>query len=200
MTERWNLHGYIHGGTRTPTASAASYTSEPELTGVHSQRMKRWRVGGAVGRAIYVQEGGEPSEQDTLIGLMDTKSQAMLAVLAVNSLIERQDSSKLDQDLEDDKGYIEYLENRLREMDRRIGTLLASERAARAEQEMLRWELGEKRALALRLRAELDRIRPLPRSHSHHEERPEGHGEWRMSHGSEAERMYRNRITDEEKE
>ena len=122
--------------------SAASYASGAELPRTNKPP-KKWRVGNPVGRTIYIQEGDEASEQDTLIGMMDTSAQAMLVVIAVNSCIDLQDNSKSEQEEgPDDKGYIEFLENRLREKERRI--------------EMLKTDLAEKRALAIRLREELD--------------------------------------------
>jgi hypothetical protein len=43
-----------------------------------------WRVGRKVGRTIYRQTGSEPSDDDELIGVMDTPELAELAVAAVN--------------------------------------------------------------------------------------------------------------------
>lgn len=47
--------------------------------------MDRWRTGRKVGRTIYQQLGPEPSDDDPLIGVMDTPDLAALAVEAVNS-------------------------------------------------------------------------------------------------------------------
>jgi len=44
-----------------------------------------WRVGRKVGRTIYRQEGDEPSDDDVLIGVMDTAEDAWNAVAAFNS-------------------------------------------------------------------------------------------------------------------
>jgi hypothetical protein len=44
-----------------------------------------WRVGRKVGRTIYVQEGDDPSDEDMLIGVMDTEYLAELVVEAVNA-------------------------------------------------------------------------------------------------------------------
>lgn len=44
----------------------------------------RWRTGRKVGRTIYLQVGPEPSDDDVLIGVMDTPELAALAVQAVN--------------------------------------------------------------------------------------------------------------------
>lgn len=44
-----------------------------------------WRVGRKVGRTIYVQEGAEPSDDDMLIGLMDSEYLAEVVVDAVNA-------------------------------------------------------------------------------------------------------------------
>jgi hypothetical protein len=47
---------------------------------------RRWRVGRKVGRTIYLQVGDEPSDDDVLVGVMDTPELAALAVAAVNAL------------------------------------------------------------------------------------------------------------------
>lgn len=44
----------------------------------------RWRTGRRVGRTIYRQLGPVPSDEDPLIGVMDTPELAGLAVDAVN--------------------------------------------------------------------------------------------------------------------
>lgn len=44
----------------------------------------RWRVGRKVGRTIYQQIGPEASDDDPLIGVMDTPEFAQLVVEAVN--------------------------------------------------------------------------------------------------------------------
>lgn len=46
---------------------------------------ERWRTGRKVGRTIYMQTGPEPSDEDILIGMMDTASLAQDAVDAVNA-------------------------------------------------------------------------------------------------------------------
>lgn len=43
-----------------------------------------WRTGRKVGRTIYRQNGVDPADGDTLIGLMDTPELAQLVVDAVN--------------------------------------------------------------------------------------------------------------------
>jgi hypothetical protein len=43
-----------------------------------------WRVGRKVGRTIYEQLGPEPSDDDELIGVMDTVELAAIVVQAVN--------------------------------------------------------------------------------------------------------------------
>lgn len=48
----------------------------------------RWRTGRKVGRTIYIQDGPEPSDDDTLIGVMDDPVLAQLACEAVNTLWE----------------------------------------------------------------------------------------------------------------
>lgn len=44
-----------------------------------------WRVGRKVGRTIYQQTGPEPSDDDLLIGVMDTPDLAARVVRAVNA-------------------------------------------------------------------------------------------------------------------
>jgi hypothetical protein len=44
-----------------------------------------WRVGRKVGRTIYRQIAVEPSDNDELIGVMDTPELAALVVAAVNN-------------------------------------------------------------------------------------------------------------------
>jgi len=43
-----------------------------------------WRIGREVGRTVYQQAGEEPSDDDALIGVMDTPRLALLAAEAVN--------------------------------------------------------------------------------------------------------------------
>lgn len=43
-----------------------------------------WRVGRKVGRTIYAMEGREPTDDDTLIGMMDTPVLAAEAVRTHN--------------------------------------------------------------------------------------------------------------------
>lgn len=45
-----------------------------------SWTLEPWRVGRKVGRTIYVQINDEPSEDDPLIGVMDTPELAQAAV------------------------------------------------------------------------------------------------------------------------
>lgn len=47
----------------------------------------RWRTGRRVGRTIYIQLEDEAGEHDVLVGLMDTRELATLAVSAVNHLL-----------------------------------------------------------------------------------------------------------------
>lgn len=44
----------------------------------------RWRTGRKVGRTLYAQLGPEPSDDDPLIGVMDTTELAAEAVAAHN--------------------------------------------------------------------------------------------------------------------
>jgi len=44
----------------------------------------KWRTGRRVGRTIYQQHGDEPSDDDQLIGVMDTAELAQEAVDAAN--------------------------------------------------------------------------------------------------------------------
>lgn len=48
-----------------------------------------WRVGRKVGRTVYRQVGPEPSDEDPLIGVMDTVELAARVVEAVNEQTER---------------------------------------------------------------------------------------------------------------
>lgn len=48
---------------------------------------RRWRTGRKVGRTIYAQMGPEPSDDDPLIGVMDTPDLAHLVVRAVNDTL-----------------------------------------------------------------------------------------------------------------
>lgn len=45
-----------------------------------------WRTGRKVGRTIYLQWGDEPSDNDELIGVMDSPELAERVVMAVNVL------------------------------------------------------------------------------------------------------------------
>lgn len=47
---------------------------------------KCWRTGRKVGRTIYLQHGDEPSDDDQLIGVMDSPDLAERVVMAVNVL------------------------------------------------------------------------------------------------------------------
>ncbi len=47
--------------------------------------MHKWRTGRTVGRTIYWQLGDKPSMRDILIGVMDTRLLASVAVAAVNA-------------------------------------------------------------------------------------------------------------------
>jgi len=49
---------------------------------------EQWRVGRSVGRTIYRQVSDEPSKEDELIGVMDTRELAALVVRAVNGIDE----------------------------------------------------------------------------------------------------------------
>lgn len=46
--------------------------------------MVRFRVGRKVGRTIYVQLGPEPSDDDHLVGMLETREQAEAAVRGLN--------------------------------------------------------------------------------------------------------------------
>jgi hypothetical protein len=46
-----------------------------------------WRTGRSVGRTIYAQPGPDPSDDDPLIGVMDTAELAAEAVGAHNALL-----------------------------------------------------------------------------------------------------------------
>jgi hypothetical protein len=49
--------------------------------------MTRWRVGRSLGRTVYQQIGAEPSKDDVLLGLMETRELAEQVVSAVNERI-----------------------------------------------------------------------------------------------------------------
>lgn len=46
-----------------------------------------WRCGRKVGRTIYAQTGDEPSDDDLLIGVMDSLELALAAVEAHNEIV-----------------------------------------------------------------------------------------------------------------
>lgn len=48
-----------------------------------------WRVGRKVGRTVYAMVDNRPSDDDVLIGLMDTAELARAAVLAHNTVLRR---------------------------------------------------------------------------------------------------------------
>ncbi len=50
-----------------------------------AERDYQWRVGRKVGRTIYRMLGEKPSDNDVLIGVMDTPELAQLAVAAYNT-------------------------------------------------------------------------------------------------------------------
>lgn len=58
---------------------------------VRTAQWMRWRVGRKVGRTIYAQLGDAPSDDDKLIGVMDTAMFAVDAVDAHNAALERVD-------------------------------------------------------------------------------------------------------------
>ena len=51
--------------------------------------VSRWRTGRKLGRTIYAQPGPEASDEDPLIGLMDTPELAAAAVEAHNAFLWR---------------------------------------------------------------------------------------------------------------
>lgn len=48
---------------------------------------QKWRTGRKVGRTVYAMAGDAPSDDDTLIGMMDTPELAAAAVFAHNKLL-----------------------------------------------------------------------------------------------------------------
>lgn len=58
--------------------------------------IQKWRVGRKVKRTVYVQLGEAPSDNDVLIGLMDTPEIAALAVRGVNMLLNSEGTSEKD--------------------------------------------------------------------------------------------------------
>ena len=59
---------------------------------------ERWRVGRKVGRTIYRQVSDEPSDDDVLIGVMDSRDDADRAVLAFNLFCRIKRSHEVVQD------------------------------------------------------------------------------------------------------
>ena len=53
---------------------------------------QRWRTGRRVGRTIYAQIGDQPSDDDPLIGMMDSIGLAIATVRAHNAEHEREHS------------------------------------------------------------------------------------------------------------
>jgi hypothetical protein len=49
---------------------------------------RRWRVGRKLGRTLYIMVGDEPSDDDQLIGMMDTEELAVMVQDVVNAHIE----------------------------------------------------------------------------------------------------------------
>ncbi len=79
----------------TETCVCGAAFTDPSMTLMHIQRWRdshaacraratgAWRVGRKVGRTIYAQVGPEPSDDDVLIGVMDTPELALMVVNAV---------------------------------------------------------------------------------------------------------------------
>lgn len=59
------------------------------MSTVSTQNYERviWRTGRKVGRTIYAQVGAEPSDDDPLIGVFDTRELATIAVETHNEII-----------------------------------------------------------------------------------------------------------------
>lgn len=51
---------------------------------------RRWRVGRRVGRTVYAQVGPEPSDDDPLLGVMDTPALAEACVRDHNAVLDRE--------------------------------------------------------------------------------------------------------------
>jgi hypothetical protein len=69
-----------------------------------------WRVGRKVGRTIYRQLGDQPSDDDPLIGVMDTPEDAFLVVSAVNGRAEVWDEGYA-RGVRDEAGEMEPADN-----------------------------------------------------------------------------------------
>jgi hypothetical protein len=79
---------------RDEKCRANPYTGLHEIARWGSVEVReRWRVGRKVGRTIYRQLGSEPSDDDPLIGVMDTPELARTAVEAVNGARPREFSA-----------------------------------------------------------------------------------------------------------
>jgi hypothetical protein len=71
--------------TETPITDALLMQPEPFI----APCWLRWRTGRKVGRTIYAVVGEQPSDDDKLIGLMDTAEIADEVVRAHNACLER---------------------------------------------------------------------------------------------------------------
>jgi hypothetical protein len=71
---------------REGSITAALQASEAPM---EAPNWLRWRVGRKVGRTIYAMVGDNPSDDDHLIGTMDTPRLAEEAVTAHNATLER---------------------------------------------------------------------------------------------------------------
>lgn len=66
-------------------ATRENLESVSEARTVETPQRSPWRVGRKVGRTIYALVGGEPSDEDELIGVMDSRAVASAAVEAHNA-------------------------------------------------------------------------------------------------------------------
>lgn len=98
-----------------------------------------WRTGRKVGRTIYAQIGPEPSDDDPLIGMMDTPE---LAAQAVGAALERDRESGIARSL---KAHLVSEQERLRG---HIANVRAERDQARADRDGFKLTLAETRIAA----------------------------------------------------
>jgi hypothetical protein len=90
MVTAFRLPAYQRGGGHMtePTGTITKALQESEIArDPETFHWHLWRVGRKVGRTIYVQFGIEPSDDDVLIGVMDTPWLAAEAINAHNAVL-----------------------------------------------------------------------------------------------------------------
>jgi hypothetical protein len=68
-------------------AEARNSETVSEARTAETPQHSPWRVGRRVGRTIYVMVGGEASDEDELIGVMDSRAVARAAVAGHNATL-----------------------------------------------------------------------------------------------------------------